>query len=70
MALKICYVSSGRRTEYNHYNADGTETDHQPGTMLEIFVPDERREDVDRNADMREELSEAIDAAITVVESA
>ena len=68
MALDICYTGTVRRTEYNHYNADGTDTDHQPGVMVEVFVPDERRADIDRNADMRTEVSEKIDAAITAFE--
>ena len=58
MALDICYISIVRRTDYNHYNADGTDTDHQPGTMVEVFVPDERRADIDRNTDTRAEVSE------------
>lgn len=60
----LAYISSVRVTEYTHFLEDG-ETPRMPGRMIEVFIPDERRSDVDRNAAMREELSEKIDAAIT-----
>jgi hypothetical protein len=60
----IAYISSVRETEYTHF-LDDDETPRMPGRMIEVFIPDERRADVDRNADMREELSQKIDAAIT-----
>ena len=60
----LAYISSVRVTEYTHFLEDG-DTPRMPGTMIEVFIPDERRSDVDRNAAMREELSEKIDAAIT-----
>jgi hypothetical protein len=69
MELEICYVSGIRRAEYNHYNSDGTETDHQPGSMIEVFVPDERREDVDRNDATRRELTAIIEEAIAASEA-
>lgn len=62
----LAYISSVRVTEYTHFLEDG-ETPRMPGRMIEVFIPDERRSDVDRNAAMREELSEKIDAAITAV---
>mgnify|MGYP003627531528 FL=1 len=60
----IAYISSVRVTEYTHFLEEG-DTPRMPGRIVEVFIPDERRDDVDRNADMREELSEKIDAAIT-----
>ena len=60
----LAYISSTRTTEYTPFLEDG-DTPRMPGTMIEVFIPDERRSDVDRNAAMREELSEKIDAAIT-----
>jgi len=62
----IAYISSVRETEYTHFLEDG-DTPRMPGTMIEVFIPDERRSDIDRNTDMRAELSEKIDAAITAV---
>ena len=62
----IAYISSTRTTEYTHFLEDG-DTPRMTGTMIEVFIPDERRNDVDRNAAMREELSEKIDAAITTI---
>ena len=62
----IAYISSTRTTEYTHFLEDG-DTPRMPGTMIEVFIPDERRADVDRNTDMRAELSEKIDAAITLL---
>ena len=60
----IAYISSVRVTEYTHFLEEG-DTPRMPGRIVEVFIPDERRSDVDRNAAMREELSEKIDAAIT-----
>ena len=60
----LVYISTARVTEYIHFGEE-EDTPRMPGTTIEIFVPDERRSDIDRNAAMREELSEKIDAAIT-----
>jgi len=60
----IAYISSVRVTEYTHF-IDDDETPRMAGRMVEVFIPDERRADVDRNADMREELSTIIDDALT-----
>jgi hypothetical protein len=62
----LAYISSVRVTEYTHFLESG-DTPRMPGTMVEVFIPDERRDDVDRNTDMRAKLSEKIDAAITAV---
>ncbi len=37
------------------------------GTTVEVFVPNERRADIDRNDDLRRELAEKIDQAITSI---
>ena len=63
----IAYISSVRVTEYTHFLEDG-ETPRMPGRMIEVFIPDERRADVDRNSDMRAELSSIVDAAIVASE--
>ena len=63
----LAYISSVRVTEYTHFLEDG-ETPRMPGRMIELFIPDERREDVDRNSDLRAELSSIVDAAIVASE--
>ena len=69
MALEICYTSTVRRTEYSSYGEDGTGIEHERGVVVEVFVPDDRRADIDRNTDTRAEVSEKIDAAITAFEN-
>ena len=69
MALEICYTSTVRRTEYSSYDEDGNGIEHERGVVVEVFIPDARRDDIDRNTDMRAEVSEKIDAAITAFES-
>ena len=63
----LAYISSVRVTEYTQFLEDG-ETPRMPGRMIEVFIPDERRADVDRNSDMRAELSSIVDAAIVASE--
>ena len=63
----LAYISSVRVTEYTHFLEDG-ETPRMPGRMIEVFIPDERRADVERNSDMRAELSSIVDAAIVASE--
>jgi hypothetical protein len=63
----LAYISSVRVTEYTHFLEDG-ETPRMPGRMIEVFIPDERRADVDRNSDLRAELSSIVDAAIVASE--
>ena len=63
----LAYISSVRVTEYTHFLEDG-ETPRMPGRMIEVFIPDERRADVDRNSDMRAELSSIVDPAILASE--
>jgi len=63
----LAYISSVRVTEYTHFLEDG-DTPRMPGRMIEVFIPDERRADVDRNSDMRAELSSIVEAAIVASE--
>ena len=59
----IIYVSRVREVEYTHFLEDG-DTPRMPGRMVEIFIPDERRDDVDRNDAQRRELTAILEAAI------
>ena len=63
----IIYIAGGKAANYQQYNADGSATDFMDGYMIEVFVPDSRKEDVDRNDDLRREVTEKIDAAITLL---
>ena len=59
------YVAQTRRAIYAHLEADGENmSDDMPGFMLEIFVPEEHVEDVDRNDTLRRDLTERIANAI------
>tara|TARA_B100001250_G_C19468758_1_gene643519 strand:- start:274 stop:477 length:204 start_codon:yes stop_codon:yes gene_type:complete len=62
----IAYISSVRVAQYTHF-LDDDETPRMAGLMIEVFIPDERRADIDRNTAMRDELSKKIDAAIVAV---
>ena len=59
----LAYISSVRTTEYTHFLEDG-DTPRMPGRMIEVFIPDERRDDVDRNDTQRRELTAILEAAI------
>ena len=62
----IAYISSVRVAQYTHF-LDDDDTPRMTGRMVEVFIPDERRADIDRNTAMRDELSKKIDAAIVAV---
>ena len=47
---------------------NGDETDPMEGYILHVFVPADKRADVDRNDDKRREVTAALDAAITLIE--
>ena len=64
---EIVYIAGVRTANYQQYNTDGSTTDFMDGYMVEVFVPDSRKEDVDRNDDLRREVTEKIDAAITLL---
>ena len=63
----LIYVSRVRSVEYEHFLEDGA-TPRMEGTMLEVFIPNERRGDVDRNDTLRRELAGALDTAIAAQE--
>ena len=63
----IVYIAGGKVSNYQQYNTDGSATDFMDGYMIEVFVPDSRKEDVDRNDDLRREVTEKINAAITLL---
>ena len=66
MSADLIYVSGIESSIYVHFTADG-DTPKMQGYTIEIFVPNERRADIDRNADLRRELAEKIDQAITSI---
>jgi len=51
------------------FDEEGNESERMEGYAIELFVPLDKRSDVDRNDDLRKEMSEAVDAAITIVEN-
>ena len=68
---EIAYAIDACQVECHPYDPV-TNTDIEDlgvGWMVTVWIPNARRSDVDRNDDMRKELSEAIDAAITIVEN-
>ena len=67
MSADLVYISGIASGLYVHFNDDGTETPRMEGTTIEVFVPNERRADIDRNDDLRRELAEKIDQAITSI---
>ena len=60
----IIYIAGGSSSNYQQYNADGSATDFMDGYMIEVFVPDTRVEDIDRNDVLRREVTSKIKAAI------
>jgi len=64
---EIIYVAGGHVSNYQQFKADGTATDFMDGYMIEVFVPESRKDDVDRNDERRREVTEKIDAAITLL---
>lgn len=63
----IVYIAGGSSSNYQQIHADGSATDFMDGYMIEVFVPESRKEDVDRNDDLRREVTEKINAAITLL---
>ena len=63
----IIYIAGGQAANYQQFKADGSATDFMDGYMIEVFVPESRKEDVDRNDDLRREVTEKINAAITLL---
>tara|TARA_R100000234_G_scaffold119381_1_gene102152 strand:+ start:633 stop:851 length:219 start_codon:yes stop_codon:yes gene_type:complete len=63
----IAYALEAYEVECHPHDPE-TNTDIEDlglGWMVTVWIPSSRRSDIDRNAAMREDLSEKIDAAIT-----
>lgn len=65
---EICKVFQCQTTRMSFFDEEGNESDRMDGYAVELFVPLDRRPDVDRNDDLRRELTAAIDAAIVIAE--
>ena len=63
----ICKVFEQAPAMMAFFTEEG-ETEPMEGYILHVFVPADKRADVDRNDDKRKEMTEIIDAAITAVE--
>ena len=66
---KICQVSGEPYlVSLSYIDENGDESPVIEGWIVDVFVPLDKRADVDRNYDKRKEMAEIIDAAITAVE--
>ena len=66
---KVCRVSGEPyAVSLSYIDENGDESPVIDGWMVDVFVPFDKRADVDRNDDKRKEMAEVIDAAITAVE--
>ena len=64
----ICRVSGPPQIiSLSYIDDDGNESPVIEGWMVDVFIPMEKREDVDRNDTNRREVTQIIDAAITAV---
>ena len=65
----LIYATLGRRAIYAHIvDEEGSLTPDMEGFMVEVFVPDDRSADIDRNDVFRREITAVIAAAITEIE--
>ena len=66
----IVYILGAQRAEVHPVDpVTGRDIeDLGPGTIVELFVPDSRRADVDRNDTTRRELTAITDTAIATTE--
>ena len=64
----ICKVFDQTPAMMAFFLDNGDETDPMEGYILHVFVPADKRADVDRNDDKRREGTAALDAAITLIE--
>tara|TARA_A100001201_G_scaffold138248_1_gene129005 strand:+ start:1161 stop:1367 length:207 start_codon:yes stop_codon:yes gene_type:complete len=60
----LIYISEIGSALYVHFKDDGTDTDRMEGYSIDLFIPNSRIEDVDRNDTLRRELTAAIKTAI------
>ena len=63
----IIYIAGGQAANYQQIQADGSATDFMDGFMLEIFIPESRVEDVDRNDSLRREITAKLKEAIEIL---
>ena len=64
---ELIYITGKYFTSYQHFNPDDTVTEFMDGYMIDVFIPATRVDDVDRNDDLRREVTAAIKAAIDSV---
>ena len=64
---EIVYIAGGSSSNYQQIQADGSATDFLDGYMNEVFIPESRAEDVDRNDTNRREVTAKIEAAIAAL---
>tara|TARA_X000001388_G_scaffold75577_1_gene70718 strand:- start:56 stop:262 length:207 start_codon:yes stop_codon:yes gene_type:complete len=64
---EICKSLKCSKVKLSLVDDSGNESDIN-GYLIQLFVPADKRSDVDRNDDKRREMTEIIDAAITLVE--
>lgn len=65
----LCKVFQCQSGTMSFFDEQGNESDRLDGYIVEVFIPSDQREDVDRNDTKRREVTAAIDAAIAVVEA-
>ena len=63
----LSYIAGGSLSNYQQIQADGSATDFMDGFMLEIFIPESRVEDVDRNDSLRREITAKLKEAIEIL---
>jgi hypothetical protein len=64
---ELCKVSMCTTGKMSFFDEEGNMTDPIDGYILEVFVPTERRADIDRNDELRREVTDKIDTAITSI---
>ena len=64
---EICKSLKCVKVKVSLIDDSGNESDTD-GYLMQIFVPLDKRADIDRNDDKRREVTAALDAAITLVE--
>ncbi len=64
---EICKSLKCVKVKVSLIDDSGNESDTD-GYLMQIFVPLDKRADIDRNDDKRREVTAALDAAITLIE--
>tara|TARA_Y100000401_G_scaffold112581_1_gene112180 strand:- start:2056 stop:2262 length:207 start_codon:yes stop_codon:yes gene_type:complete len=60
----MIYISGSQVANYQQFKPDGSATDFMDGYMIEIFIPEGRADDVDRNDTNRRQVTAKIEEAI------